>query len=48
MRSTMRLRGRVQRMAVYYYLSPNGDRATQQAVMAYTHDDVYKPCPASR
>jgi len=32
-------------MAVYYYLSPTGDKATQQAVMAYTHDDVYKPVP---
>ncbi len=37
--------GTVQRMAVYYYLSANGDRATQQAVLAYTHDDVYKPLP---
>ncbi len=37
--------GTVQRMAVYYYLSPNSDHATQQAVMAYTHDDVYKPLP---
>ena len=37
--------GTVQRMAVYYYLSPSGDHATQQAVMAYTHDDVYKPIP---
>ncbi len=37
--------GTVQRMTAYYYLSPNGDRVTQQAVMAYTHDDVYKPIP---
>ena len=37
--------GTVQRMAVYYYLSANGARATQPAVMAYTHDDVYKPLP---
>ena len=37
--------GTVQRMAVYYYLSPSGDHATQQDVMAYTHDDVYKPIP---
>ncbi|MGA1983289.1 MAG: hypothetical protein ABSG84_12590 [Acidobacteriaceae bacterium] len=37
--------GTVQRMAVYYYLSPTGSHATQQAVMAYTHDDVYKPIP---
>ncbi len=32
-------------MAVYYYLSANRARATQQAVLAYTHDDVYKPLP---
>ncbi len=37
--------GTMQRMAVYYYLSPTGSHATQQAVMAYTHDDVYKPVP---
>jgi hypothetical protein len=37
--------GSMQRMAVYYYLSATGSRATQQAVMAYTHDDVYKPVP---
>ena len=37
--------GTQQRMAVYYYLSPTGGRATQEAVMAYTHDDVYKPVP---
>ncbi len=37
--------GTVQRMAVYYYLSANGSHATQQQVMAYTHDDTYKPVP---
>ena len=37
--------GTVQRMAVYYYLSPTGSHATQQAVTAFTHDDVYKPVP---
>ncbi len=37
--------GTAQRMAVYYYLSAKDDRATQQAVMAYTHDDVFKPVP---
>ena len=37
--------GTEQHMPVYYYLSANDDRATQQAVMAYTHDDVYKPVP---
>ncbi|HZY72077.1 MAG TPA: hypothetical protein VFE22_03105 [Edaphobacter sp.] len=35
--------GSLQHMAVYYYLSAKGDRATQQAVLAYTHDDVFKP-----
>ena len=37
--------GTLQRMAVYFYLSPEDGRATQQDVMAYTHDDVYKPLP---
>ena len=37
--------GTQQRMAVYFYLSPVGAQATQSAVMAYTHDDVYKPIP---
>jgi hypothetical protein len=37
--------GTVQRMADYYYLSASGARATQQQVMAYTHDDTYKPLP---
>ena len=37
--------GTWQRMAVYFYLSPEDSRATQQAVMALTHDDVYKPMP---
>lgn len=37
--------GTVQHMAVYYYLNAAGDRATQQAVLAYTHDDTYKPVP---
>ncbi|MGH9404366.1 MAG: hypothetical protein ACRD3D_00855 [Terriglobia bacterium] len=35
--------GTLQHMAVFYYLSPEGDRATQQAALAYTHGDVYKP-----
>jgi hypothetical protein len=34
-----------QRMPVYFYLSPSDSRSTQQAVMAFTHDDVYKPMP---
>ena len=37
--------GTSQRMAVYYYLSPTDDHATQQAVLAYTHNDVFKPVP---
>ena len=37
--------GTMQHMATYFYLSPAGDRATQQAVMAYTHDDIFKPIP---
>ncbi len=32
-------------MAVYFYLSPQDSRATQAEVMAFTHDDVYKPVP---
>lgn len=34
-----------QHMPVYFYLSASDSRATQQAVMAFTHDDVYKPMP---
>jgi hypothetical protein len=37
--------GTLQRMPVYFYLSPSDSRTTQQAVMALTHDDVYKPMP---
>jgi hypothetical protein len=37
--------GTLQRMPVYFYLSPEGSRATQESVMAFTHDDVYKPVP---
>ena len=35
--------GTWQRMPVYFYLSAEDSRATQQAIMAFTHDDVYKP-----
>jgi hypothetical protein len=35
--------GTWQRMAVYFYLSPAHGRDAQQAVLAYTHDDVYRP-----
>ena len=37
--------GTRQHMAVYYYLSAKDGRATQQAVLAYTHDDRFKPVP---
>jgi hypothetical protein len=37
--------GTQQRMAVYFYLSAKDSHATQQAVMAYTHDDVFKALP---
>ena len=37
--------GTMQRMPVYFYLSPEDSRATHQSVMAFTHDDVYKPLP---
>jgi hypothetical protein len=37
--------GTSQRMAVYYYLSAKDEHATQQAVLAYTHNDVFKPIP---
>ena len=35
----------LQQMPVYFYLSPSDSRSTQQSVMAYTHDDVFKPMP---
>jgi hypothetical protein len=37
--------GTTQHMPVYYYLSATGSHATQEAVLKYTHDDVYKPVP---
>jgi hypothetical protein len=37
--------GTLQRMATYFLLSPEAADATRQAVMAYTHDDVFKPVP---
>jgi hypothetical protein len=37
--------GTMQRMAVYYLMSPDSAEATRQAVMAYTHGDVFKPVP---
>ena len=32
-------------MAVNFYLSPRDAKTTQPDIMAYTHDDVYKPVP---
>jgi hypothetical protein len=37
--------GTLQRMAVYYLISPDNAEATRQQVMAYTHGDVFKPVP---
>lgn len=37
--------GTWQRMAVYFYLNAGGGRTTQQAVLAYTHEDAYKGLP---
>lgn len=37
--------GTWQRMPVYYYLSPENGRAAQAAVLAFTHQDSYKPLP---
>ena len=37
--------GTWQRMPVYFYLSTQDSRTTQQAIMRYTHDDVYKAMP---
>ncbi len=37
--------GTLQRMAVYYYLSAKRAISTQEAVLAYTHNDVFKPLP---
>jgi hypothetical protein len=37
--------GTQQRMAVYYYLSGEPPATTADAVLAFTHDDRYKPLP---
>jgi hypothetical protein len=37
--------GTLQRMAVYFYLSPDDGAATQTAVLTYTHGDRYQPLP---
>ncbi len=35
--------GTWQHMAIYYYLSPDNGEAAQQAVLAFTHGDRFKP-----
>ena len=37
--------GTWQRMPVYYYLSPENAESTERSVLAFTHDDRYKPVP---
>lgn len=40
--------GTWQRMSAYYYLSPDAPDATREAVLAFTHDDQYKPVPGHK
>ena len=35
--------GTKQRMGMYFYLSPDSAEATRQSVLAFTHDDMFKP-----
>jgi hypothetical protein len=35
--------GSLQHMGVYFYASPLGAESTRQAVLAFTHNDTYKP-----
>jgi len=37
--------GTAQKMGVYFYVSPDAAEPTRQAVMAFTHDDMFKPLP---
>ena len=37
--------GTWQHMSVYYLMTPDNAESTRQAVMAYTHGDVFKPVP---
>jgi hypothetical protein len=37
--------GTRQQMAVYFYVSPDGDEPTRDAVLAFTHGDRFKPLP---
>ncbi len=40
--------GTLQRMPVYFYLSPDNPDACRAAALAYTHGDRYKPLPGYR
>ena len=37
--------GTWQRMAVYFYVSPDAEQATRDKVMAFTHGDTFTPLP---
>jgi len=37
--------GTKQRMGMYYYIGAEGAMPTRQAVLAFTHDDTFKPIP---
>ncbi len=37
--------GTKQRMGVYFYVTPEAADSTRQAVLAFTHDDRFKPVP---
>lgn len=37
--------GTVQKMGVYFYASPEAGEPARQAVLAFTHGDVFKPLP---
>jgi hypothetical protein len=37
--------GTAQRMATYFYVSPDNAAATREAVMAFTHGDTFAPIP---
>ena len=37
--------GSLQRMAAYFYVSPDNAAATRAAVMAFTRDDIFQPLP---
>ena len=37
--------GTKQRMGMYFYVSPDSADSTRQAVLAFTHDDKFKPVP---